>query len=479
MKAPVPGAFLLGVMGVRGFGQEEQDDTIAAIATPIGTGGVAIVRVSGLEALNIADSFLSLRRGRLHELEDRRVYLGHVTDATGKVFDEAVVLVMRGPRSFTGEDTVEVQCHGGRLVSEKVLSLALQNGARLAERGEFTRRAYLSGRISLDEAEAVLEVVEARSESGLLQAGRRLQGELGALIREWESRLLDSLAETQGASDFPEDIPGQREQTCASLEALRKDMEEFLGRGPLGLALSRGIQVCLVGRPNVGKSSLFNSLLRTERAIVTDVPGTTRDVLREDTEWDGLPVTLLDTAGLRLTEEIVEAIGVERAEDAAMDAAVILYVVDDTAGILDDDLRWLERWKDRRLVLVVNKVDLGVGKVSQQRRPEPKGKPGGSQVRVSSLTGEGLEALKKQVTGYFVESGGASEVVPGSARQVECVRRAFSLVSEALTHMEAGWTDDVISLVLEEGARALAELTGKDVSEATLDIVFERFCVGK
>lgn len=462
-----------------GFGQEEHDDTIAAIATPTGTGGVAIVRVSGPEALSIADSFLSLRRGRVHELENRRVYLGRVTDGTGKVFDEAVVLVMRGPGSFTGEDTVEVQCHGGRLVTEKVLSLALENGARLAERGEFTRRAYLAGRITLDEAEAVLDVVEARSESGLLQASRRLQGELGSLIREWESILLESLAKIQGALDFPEDIPGQTEQTFAELEALRKDMEAFLERAPLGLALSGGIQVCLVGRPNVGKSSLFNALLRTERAIVTSVPGTTRDVLREDTEWNGLPVTLLDTAGLRLTEEIVEAIGVERAEEAAMDAAVILYVVDDTAGILDDDLMWLEKWRDRRLVLVVNKVDLGIGKVSQVTRSVAEEESNGLPIRVSSLTGEGLEALKERVTGYFVENGGVSEVVPGSARQVECVRRASSFVSEALTQMEVGWTDDVTSLAIEEGARALSQLTGRNVSEATLDIVFERFCVGK
>ena len=458
--------------------REDDRDTIAAIATPRGTGGVAMVRVSGPEAIDVAGAFARLRKGRLHDLEDRRLALARLVDSSGNVFDEALVVVMRGPRSFTGEDTVEVYCHGGRLVTEKALSEALSHGARQAEPGEFTRRAYLSGRISLEEAEAVLEVVEARSEAALFQAGRRLCGELGAMVRRWEGELLDILAEVQGAADFPEDVPDQREQMYGRLRVLAGELDGFLKRAPLGLALSDGITVCLVGRPNVGKSSLFNALLREDRAIVTDFPGTTRDVLRETSEWDGLPVTLLDTAGLRATEEIVEAIGVLRAEASAEEAEVILYVVDDTEGILEEDIRWLEKWKDRSVVLVVSKVDLGVGSGVRDAR-KVAGPAGQKVVKVSSVTGDGLDVLKRTVAGFFESGAGVGDIVPGSARQVDCVRRALDSVSEAMSELEEGWTDDVVALSVERGAKALAELTGRDVPEAALDRVFSRFCVGK
>lgn len=460
------------------MGPDLENDTIAAIATPTGTGGVAIVRISGPDAVKVAESFVVLGKGRLSTLQDRRVVLGSLVDAGKNVFDEALIVLMRAPRSFTGDDTVEIQCHGGRLVTEKVLSMALQMGARQAERGEFTRRAFLSGRISLEEAEAVLDIVEARSEEALTQAGRRLRGELGRLVEAWESRILDVLAELQGAADFPEDISGREEQVFGELRLLARDLEDFVTRAPLGLALSGGIQVCLVGRPNVGKSSLFNALLREERAIVTSVPGTTRDVLRENTEWHGLPVTLLDTAGLRSTEEVIEAIGVERAVSSAREAEVILYVVDDSRGILEEDLRWLEKWKGRRVALIANKVDLGIGRAREFLEGHA-GLAVGAFLEVSSLTGQGLDELKQAVAGFFVHGSGTTSVVPGSARQVDCVRRALSAVSRALTELEEGWTDDVASLSIEESARALAELTGKDVTEAALDRVFQRFCVGK
>ncbi|MGI6642876.1 MAG: tRNA uridine-5-carboxymethylaminomethyl(34) synthesis GTPase MnmE [Bacillota bacterium] len=454
-----------------------EDDTIAAISTPLGTGGIAGIRISGPESLEVAERVLRLRRGGLvREMPTWSIALGDVVASDGSIVDEAVVLVMRAPMSYTGEDTVEIQCHGGRLVSQKVLAEVFRCGARPAMPGEFTRRAYLSGRICLDEAEAVYDVITATSEAALKHANKRLRGELSALVTSWEDRLLDALATIYGSSDFPEDVLDDTAEVEMLLETLHEELLEFLARAPLGLALASGIEVCLVGRPNVGKSSLFNAFLSGDRAIVTDVPGTTRDVLRETTEWAGVPVVLLDTAGLRETTEVVEAIGVARAESAAVSSEVILYVVDDTQGLSDEDRLWLAKWSDRRVVLVVNKIDEGKGRVSAETA---RSLAGDSWVRVSSLTGEGLQELKDKVLKWFPSREASEAVIPGSARQVECIRRAATCLETALRELAIGWPQDVVAPSLEEAARSLAELTGTDAVEVTLDRVFEKFCVGK
>jgi tRNA modification GTPase len=458
----------------------EDRDTIAAIATPAGIGGISIVRLSGADALSIGSRIVRLRRRRrLPAGRGWSLALGEAVDpSTGEAMGQVIVLVMRAPSSYTGEDVLEIQCYGGRLVTEKILGLALQCGARPAEAGEFTRRAFLSGRISLEQAEAVLDLVNAPSEASLAEAGRRLKGELGSRIRDWEERLFRLLAYLQGAADFPEDVESGLPQAVKELEAVRDEVRGLLARAPLGLALAGGIEVCLVGRPNAGKSSLFNALLRQDRAIVTEVPGTTRDVLRERTEWSGLPVVLLDTAGLRETLEVVEAMGVERARSAAAEAEVIVYLVDDTVGFTEEDARWISRWRDRKLLVVVSKVDVGAGR-ARPRDIEGLGLPLSRQVRVSCVTGEGLEQVEEIVAAWFSRGGAVEGAVPGSARQVDCLRRAEGSVSQALAQAGAGWTEDVLVLCVEEAARALAELTGKRVSEEALNQVFSRFCVGK
>lgn len=455
----------------------EPEDTIAAIATPLGTGGIAIIRVSGKRALEVAGGFIRLRQaGRPSELRSWSAALGVAVDPqTGREVDEVIALVMRGPRSYTGEDVMEVQCHGGRLVAEKILSLALSCGARPACPGEFTRRAYLCGRITLDQAEAILDLVEAPSEASLLEAGRRLKGELGQLIRAWEGRVLGALAALLAAADFPEDVGDQSSDAFRELAAVRSEIGDLLARSPLGLALASGIEVCLVGRPNVGKSSLFNALLGRDRAIVTEVPGTTRDVLRERTEWSSLPIILLDTAGLRDTSEVVEAIGVDRAREAASGSEVILYVMDDSAPLSAEDLSWIALWRGRRLIVVVNKADLGAGLVSEAQLRELVGD---NWVKVSTVTKEGLERLREAVVGWFAESH-PEGALPGSARQVDCLRRAEAALSTALGTQAEGWTEDVVVLGVESAAAALAELTGKRVSDEALDQVLSRFCVGK
>lgn len=453
------------------------EDTIAAIATPQGRGGIAAVRISGPSALHVAQRFVRLKRGaRAWRRKRWWIALGTAVDPDSeRAVDEVIVLCMPGPRSYTGEDVVEVQCHGGRLVTEKILELALRCGARHACPGEFTRRAYLSGRITLDQAEAVLDLVNAPSEASLLEAGRRLKGELGDRVRRLEERVLVALASLMAATDFPEEVDDQSEEAFADLERVREEVRQLLSASPLGLALASGIEVCLVGRPNAGKSSLFNALLGRERAIVTEVPGTTRDVLREHTEWDSLPVILLDTAGLRETSEVVEAIGVERAQEAALGSEVILYVVDATVPLVEEDRSWISRWQGRRLLVAANKEDLGPDDACLR---ELDAMVPGRWVAVSSVTGKGLEQVKKIVSGWFL-GGHPESALPGSARQVDCLRRAEQALSAALERRETGWTLDVVVLALEEAAGALAELTGKRVSEAALEQVFSRFCVGK
>lgn len=453
------------------------EDTIAAVATPQGRGGIAVIRISGPSAVEVASRFVRLKRGPGTWRRKRwSVALGTAVDPdSGRPVDEVIALCMPGPRSYTGEDVVEIQCHGGRLVTEKILGLALQCGARPACQGEFTRRAYLGGRITLDQAEAVLDLVNAPSEASLLAAGRRLKGELGDRVRQMEEKVLSALAALMAATDFPEDVEDQSHEVFLDLDRVRDDIRSLLSTAPLGLALAAGVEVCLVGRPNAGKSSLFNALLGRERAIVTEVPGTTRDVLREHTEWGSLPVTLLDTAGLRETSEVVEAIGVERAREAALSSEVILYVVDATAPLTQEDRSWIERWQDRRLLVVANKDDLGpdAACLSELDSMVP-----GRWVGVSSVTGKGLEQVRSIVSQWF--SGGHPEsALPGSARQVDCLRRAEQALAEALERRKTGWTEDVVVLALEEAAGALAELTGRRVSEAALEQVFSRFCVGK
>jgi len=457
---------------------EKASDTIAAIGTPLGTGGISIIRMSGTSAIRIGEKMLRLRRGqKLSCLKSWSMALADVVDPeTGELVDEAVVLLMKAPRSYTAEDVVEIQCHGGRLLAQKVLSIALKLGARPALPGEFTKRAFLNGRISLDEAEAVLDLVTSSSELALAQAGRRLKGELGALVEKWERCLVEVLGMLHGAADFPENVEIDREEVGQLMVRVEEEIKSLLDRAPLGLALNQGVEACLVGRPNVGKSSLFNALLTQQRAIVTDVPGTTRDVLRERTEWYGIPVILLDTAGLRETSEIVEAMGVERAKSAAFESEAILYVVDDTESLCGEDRRWIEKWRGRRLLVVVNKVDLERKMVSEA---ELKELVGDRWVKVSSKTGEGVEDLKRKVVGFFAVEESMEKLVPGSARQVDCLRRAESALSRAISEMGEGWTEDVVVLSLEEATRALMELTGKRVSQEVLDEIFRKFCVGK
>ncbi len=457
-----------------------QGETIAAIATPRGTGGIAIIKISGKDAVAVAAGCLSPRGARkLSRARGYSVFFDRVVSpVSGETIDETIVLLMRSPRSYTGEDVVELQCHGGELVAEKVLDAVLSRGARMAEPGEFTRRAFLNGKITLDEAEAVLDVVLARTDRALRQAFLRLEGKLGKSVLGWRDKIAAVLAMVQGALDFPDDITLRDEDVVPALEEVTAEIDSMLKDGVLGLALTAGVELALVGRPNAGKSSLFNALLGEDRAIVTEVPGTTRDLLRERVQWAGIPVVLVDTAGLRETREIVEAIGVERARKAAEESWVALYVVDASRPLTGEDWYWLERWRDRRVVVVLNKADIAPEHVKRDISAVVAVKTSFPVVEVSARTGWGLEKLKETVIGMF-EGADRESVVPGSARQVACLRKAREALGRALEAWREGWTWDVVASEMEDACRVLDEITGSRISEDVLGEIFSRFCVGK
>ncbi len=465
-------------------------DTIAAIATPAGQGAIGIVRLSGPEAWAIAQRLCGV------DLEDRRIAHGYVRDpATGAVVDEALVSPMRAPRTYTREDTVELSCHGSPLVLQKVLALCLRHGARLANPGEFTLRAFLNGRIDLAQAEAVLDLVQAQTEASHRLAVEGLRGRLSKPIAEVRAKVLDVQAYLMARIDFPEDEV-ERQTDLDPAVALAQAAEELcklLQHAEAGMVYRHGVRTAILGRPNVGKSSLLNRLLGEERAIVTPVPGTTRDTVEETAIVRGLPFHLIDTAGLREAGDPVERLGMERTQRAAQQADLLLVVVDASAPLTEGDRAVLALANGRPCVVVANKCDLPTAAL---RSDHPGAAPGwcstgaldgemppasGGLVRVSALTGQGMEALHEAMARAVL--GGA--MAPSDAALVTNPRQKAAL-GRALDHLEAARAtlakaipDDFVTIDLAACLAALGEITGQGASEELLDRIFSQFCIGK
>jgi tRNA modification GTPase len=448
-------------------------DTIAAVATAIapGEGSVAIVRLSGPEAESIATR-LFVAPGQ-QPWGSHRVLYGHVCDpASGERVDEALLLLMRAPRSFTRETVVEFHCHGGLICVQRVLALVLAAGARRALPGEFSRRAFLNGRLDLTRAEAVSELITARSRRAAQLAMAGLDGGLQQRIVALRERLLDQLAELEARVDFEDDLPPLDGAAVATaLAAVRAELERLLADGQRGQVLRDGLRVAIVGRPNVGKSSLLNRLSGAERAIVTDLPGTTRDLVESDLVLQGVPLTLLDTAGIRPTDDRVEQLGIARSHAALQSADAVLLLFDLAAGWRPEDQRLLESVPESVPLLVVgNKAD----QLAAGEAPAPQ-----AQVCISALSGSGEERL----VAVLLERCGHGDV---QGLQVALNRRQQDLAAAAVASLEASlgaaqqqlpwdfWTID-----LRAAVRSLGEITGEEVSEAVLDRVFSRFCIGK
>ena len=447
-------------------------DTIAAVATAIapGEGSVAIVRMSGLEAEAIARRLFVAPGDQVWE--SHRVLYGHVCDpSSGERVDEALLLLMRAPRSFTRETVVEFHCHGGLICVQRVLELVLASGARRALPGEFSQRAFLNGRLDLTRAEAVSELVTARSRRAAQLAMAGLDGGLQARIASLRERLLDQLAELEARVDFEEDLPPlDGDAVAAELRVVRRELEALVVDGQRGQLLRDGLRVAIVGRPNVGKSSLLNRLSRSERAIVTDLPGTTRDLVESELVLEGVPLTLLDTAGIRATSDRVEQIGIERSRSALQAADAVLLLFDLSAGWCPDDeaLRQLVP-AGVPLVVVGNKAD----QLASADRDAV------ADVCISALTGAGQDALVQQLLRRCGHSDPQGVQLALNRRQQDLAVAAAASLAASLAAAQQQLPWDFWTIDLRAAVRALGEITGEEVSEAVLDRVFSRFCIGK
>jgi len=454
------------------------DDTIGAIATPLGEGGLAVIRLSGRQALGVADRcFVPKGQGALKPsaAPTHTLHFGHIVRG-GRTVDEVMVAVMRAPRTFTREDVVEITCHGGILPAKMVLDTVLASGARLAEPGEFTRRAFLNGRIDLAQAEAVADLIHSRTELALQAANEQAAGKLSRRIDQLRNQMLKTLAHIEAHIDFPDDDigPDTREQL---VDHLRRDiafMDQLLRTAHEGQLLRRGIRGAIIGRPNAGKSSLLNQLLGRDRAIVSRIPGTTRDTIEETADIRGVPVLLVDTAGLREAGDELELEGIRRSRQSLLQAEFILHVFDVSQPLTDADARYLAEFAAKKRILVRNKIDL------PSRLVFPPGLAG-PVADVCCLTGQGIEALKdaiKELAWSGEIKTGMFEVMINSRHQ-DALNRARAATLRATDALASDRTLELAAIDLRIAVNAIGEIVGKTTTEDLLDMIFSQFCIGK
>ncbi|OAT79883.1 tRNA uridine-5-carboxymethylaminomethyl(34) synthesis GTPase MnmE [Desulfotomaculum copahuensis] len=458
------------------------DDTIAAIATPLGEGGIGIVRVSGPEAMGIAGRLFQSASGANWRMKgSHRLFRGRVVDpANGRLVDEILLGVMRAPHTYTREDVVEFNCHGGIVAVRRVLELALSAGARLAAPGEFTRRAFLNGRIDLAQAEAVIDLIRARTDTGLEVAAGQLTGRLSRRVRQLQDELLGLVARVEASIDFPEEDAGfnSADDLECGLADLIDAVARLIRQAETGRVYREGISTVIAGRPNVGKSSLLNALLDENRAIVTDIPGTTRDVIEEVLNVRGIPLRLADTAGLRETADKVEKAGVERARELLQQAELVLLVIDAGAGLTDADRELIKLAGHKKGLILINKSDLGGAAVITEQLREMDSKP---VLSVSARFGTGLEQLLDAI-GNLVLSGAvapAGDLLVSNVRHQDALKRCLNHLKAARLSLAGHMPVDLAAIDLREAWEALGEITGTAVSEDIIDRIFSDFCIGK
>lgn len=457
------------------------EDTISQIATPHGAGGIGIIRVSGGDALGVARRvFRPAAGGTLGDIAPYTAHYGHIVAADGTVIDECILLYMRAPHSYTGEDTAELQCHGGAVVLREVLLRTWEVGARPAEAGEFTKRAFLHGRLDLARAEGVMELIAAKSTRAARAARERLAGAFSHAVTDIRTQILGAVAHIEAGIDFPEDdIPAaSAEHLAAEIDAASAAVRRLLAGADTGRILREGVKTVIVGRPNVGKSSLLNALLGIERAIVTDVPGTTRDIIEEEISVAGIPLRLLDTAGLRAAEDAVEQIGVARTEQHLTDAELILAVFDASEPLTAEDHALLTRLSAAAAdtIILCSKEDrpsvLSAADFSAVAAPV---------LRISAQEGTGLDALREEIAAHIVRREGdlSDGALPNKEREIEALRRAEAHLAAAAETLAADLGTDFVSIDLRAAYDALGEILGETVDTDLIDRIFSEFCIGK
>jgi tRNA modification GTPase len=457
------------------------EDTIAAIATPVGAGGIGIIKISGPEASTIGRR-LFRKSGSLETFQSHHLYHGHILEPeTGHTVDEVLISFMDGPNTYTREDVVEINCHSGLAVLDRILELALRAGARLAEPGEFTRRAFINGRIDLTQAEAVLDLVNSKTRRSLHLASEHLKGGLQCIITDWRANLLDLLAAVEAAIDFPdEDIePLEGEQWGDRLcQRVRDPMIELLEHYEDGRILREGLSVIIAGKPNVGKSSLLNRLLRSNRALVTPIPGTTRDVIEESFSLRGIPLRLMDTAGLRQPDNLVEELGMEFTRERLAQADLVLLVLDRNSPLTEEDLKIYREIGTKPRLIILNKMDLdphpNFAAVTEHFSEETR-------VETSALHGDGLEELKdtvfRTILGQRLDT--ETSVVAPNLRHKVCLEKSLEAVNRALELLDRQSSAELLALEIQEALAHLGEVIGLTTTEDLLDQIFSQFCVGK
>ncbi|ABO68775.1 MULTISPECIES: tRNA uridine-5-carboxymethylaminomethyl(34) synthesis GTPase MnmE [Geobacillus] len=458
-------------------------DTIAAISTPMGEGAIAIVRLSGDEAVEIADRLFRSPTGKqLKDVPSHTIHYGHIVDPkSGRIVEEVMVSVMRAPKTFTREDVVEINCHGGFVSVNRVLQLVLANGARLAEPGEFTKRAFLNGRIDLSQAEAVIDLIRAKTDRAMNVALQQMEGRLSKLIRELRQTILETLAHVEVNIDYPE-YDDVEEMTPRLLkekaEYVRGQIEKLLSTATQGKILREGLATVIIGRPNVGKSSLLNALAHENRAIVTDIPGTTRDVIEEYVNVRGVPLRLIDTAGIRETEDIVERIGVERSRQMLKKADLILLVLNYHEPLTEEDERLFAMTEGMDVIVIVNKTDLPQNIDIERVKELAAGRP---IVATSLLCERGIDELEKAIADLFfggeLEAGDLTYV--SNSRHIALLEQAKKAIEDALSGIDVGMPVDLVQIDLRRAWELLGEIVGDTVHESLIDQLFAQFCLGK
>lgn len=455
-------------------------DTIAAIATPLGEAGLGVIRVSGDGAVEIVDRVFRGKK-KLAETGTYQARYGYIADfKSGERIDEVICLLMRAPRSFTAEDVVEVGCHGGVVPLRRILHAILDAGARLAEPGEFSKRAFLNGRIDLAQAEAIIQIITSRTEQAMEVAVRQLEGGLSREIGELRRKLIRVLAHLEAALDFPEDeIEGfSEEEIRGYLHEVIAGVKNLTKTAQSGKIYREGIRTIIVGRPNVGKSSLLNALLREERAIVTEVPGTTRDVIEEMINLQGVPLRLIDTAGIRETEDIVERLGVERSKDLLNRADLVLLVLDISEELTPEDRRIIELIRGKKVIVVLNKTDIRTNLSDADLRAFFAEEP---LIRTSLVEERGVDELRTAILQLVFHGQVVStdETIITNLRHLRSLQDAEESLSKAQDSLTAGLPYDFVTIDLKAGLEHLGMITGETLTEDIIDQIFAEFCLGK
>ena len=455
-------------------------DTICGIATPLGEGGISIIRVSGSDSLKIINKiFKGKNASDILDMKSYTMRYGHICDINSKFeIDEVIISYMKGPRSFTAEDVVEVNCHGGVVSTGRVLEEIIKAGARIAEPGEFTKRAFLNGRIDLSQAEAVMDIIRAKTDLSMKSAVMQSNGALSKEIGKLREYMLNTLALIEYSVDFTEDDEEPDEtipiRVQEQLTIAIKDINKLLEGANEGRIIRDGLKLAIIGKPNVGKSSLLNCLLKEKRAIVTDIPGTTRDIIEEFISLEGIPVKITDTAGIRETEDEVEKIGVERSREKIDEADLIVLMLDSSCPLESEDREIIDKVKDKKYVVLMNKNDLEK-KISDEDIKDLK-----NVIYISAKTGFGIDELKEKVKELFFNGEVDSEsMIISNNRHKQALYRALENCQEALNRVKSNEYLDLISIYVTSALKALGEITGSELEEDLINKIFSEFCVGK